>query len=278
MIRSLWLGFLALVVVMNVQASSILYQNMSGPLPPDVTSLQYESNATSEFGEIVGFGSGSFSLSTVTLLFSSAALQANYVGQGDATGFNVAMTLNIWTQGFGDATGTLLGSFSQVVDAPWRPVAGGGCGAGYLGSDNMCHSGIAFTESFNTGGLVVPQAVIWGLQFNTKDYGPHPVGSATPADQLGIGIETSGASTGSDPIPGTAYWQTAVALFYADHGAAGVNVFRQDQGWSPSVGGATFVGSSVAPDVPEPSNFPVFMLGLFLVTFGRWRKKAKLTR
>ncbi len=63
---------------------------------------------------------------------------------------------------------------------------------------------------------------------------------------------------GSDPLPGTAYWNTVDAGNYADGGAAGVGVFRGDRNWSPYTGAIEFDSTAA----PEPGTLALMAAGL----------------
>jgi hypothetical protein len=95
----------------------------------------------------------------------------------------------------------------------------------YAGSDS--------TVAFNFSGTVVPDNIIYGLAYNTTDYGYDPTGVPGPVESLNFALSTLPPTVGSNPLPDTAYWNTSYGPFYADGGAAGVDIFRQDQQWTP---------------------------------------------
>jgi hypothetical protein len=81
--------------------------------------------------------------------------------------------------------------------------------------------------------------VIYGIAYNTSDYGSAPYGDATAChatsagcgyDSLNVGLtdDPTNVSVGSDPNPGTVYWNTTTAANYCDDGAGGTGTFRID--------------------------------------------------
>jgi Putative Ig domain len=101
---------------------------------------------------------------------------------------------------------------------------------------NRCVHGYFTNITFNFGHVVVPNKVIYGIAYNTTDYGYHPYGpsacNATTAgcgyDSLNVGYSTEPfePSVGGDPNPGTAYLYGTYAPFYCDDGVVGT--FRID--------------------------------------------------
>jgi hypothetical protein len=122
--------------------------------------------------------------------------------------------------------------------------------------------------TFDLSGVSVPGQIIYGLAYNTTNWGYDPIGVSGPYESLNFGLSTDPPSVGDNPLPGTAYWNTKTASWYADSGAAGVGVFRQDQNWSPYSGAIEFTSA-----VPEPASVGLFCVGLF--GFGLWGRRRK---
>lgn len=112
--------------------------------------------------------------------------------------------------------------------------------------------------NFNFGTLDLPSTLIYGLAFDTANYGDAPLGVAGPYNSLNFALSSGAPSVGSNPLPDTAYWNTSHAGFYADGGAAGVGTFRQDTGWSSYTGAVEFQASAV----PEPPTLVLLAAGL----------------
>jgi hypothetical protein len=95
----------------------------------------------------------------------------------------------------------------------------------------------------------VPGQLIYGVAFNTNTWGSQPTGQPGPYESLNFGVTTPAPGIGTNPLTGTAYWNTAAASNYTDGGAGGVGTFRPDTGWSYS--GAIGLDASAAPKHPD---------------------------
>jgi len=192
---------------------------------------------------------------------SDWAYESQYEAIGTSAGFNLPLTLNLYDVGAGDTVGSQIAT--QTVDAfiPWRPEPGGSCSDGFTwqASDGSCYNGLAFQVNFDFSGVTVPDSIIYGLAYNTADYGYNPIGTPGPYNSLNFGLADVPPSVGSNPLPDTAYWNTSYAGFYTDGGAGGVGTFRQDTNWSPYSGAITFNAA-----VPEPGS--VISLVVFLAS------------
>jgi hypothetical protein len=134
---------------------------------------------------------------------------------------------------------------------PYRPsqddvnCTGTSAGAWLDPVTGLCKFGKLFTIDFDLGDLTLPNRVIVSAAYNTTTWGYAPIGTqpcdATPEgcpyDSLNVAL-TDGAtnpggtppSTGSDPLPNSAYFNTHTAGLYCDGGTGGVDVFRLDSG------------------------------------------------
>ena len=241
-----------------------IYNNIPSPLPPNLASQAYEATSSYEFGGLIQFAGGSltYSLTSATVAMSDWALLSDWLWEVNGrtittAGFDVPLTLNLYHVGTSDTVGTFIDSDTVTAFIPWRPEPSAGCGTAWRASNGICYNGSLSTVTFDLTGITVPNEVIYGLSFNTTDYGIPPTGVAGPYDSLNFALSANQPSVGSNPLPDTAYWETSYAGFYADGGAGGVGTFRQDTGWTPDSGAIEFTTTT-----PEPASFGLIGLGL----------------
>jgi len=195
------------------------------------------------------------------------------------TTFTEPITLNIYNVGPASAhgpstAGSLIASETQTSAIPYRPseddthCTGSKAGAWYDTQVNppTCFHGLFTSVQFNFGHVALPNSVIYGIAYNTSDWGAAPYGDATachtatdsyvaPAkyddcgyDSLNVASseEPGSPSVGSDSYPGTAYMDVVAEDYavnvYCDGGAAGINVFRIDEPANYPTGNGTTSG------------------------------------
>ena len=281
--RQIRIAALLLVACSSFGAgASSIYSSIPAPLPPNVPSLGFEANASSEFGDLIQFTGTSRSLTQVTVVMSDWALAANYPafpGAGGPT-WNHPLTLNLYTvdnSGPNPAPGTLIATRTQTFAIPWRPVADPTCAnpAQWRAGNGTCYSGLAFPVTFDFTGVTVPSQMIYGLAFNTEHYGYAPIGVAGPYASLNLGLAQAPPTVGVNPFPDTAYWNTTNAANYADGGAGGVGVFRRDTNWTPYSGAVSFniMDPVVGVGAPTLSTFALLLLAAIVPVFamGKFR-------
>jgi hypothetical protein len=260
----------------TASASGItLYDSIPATLPGNLSSLGYQATQTRQFGQAITLagGAGLYDL-TVTVLMSNWAYESTYQAIGTSSGFNVPMTLNLYTDpGSGAAVSSAFATSSVSAAIPWRPEPGsGGCAPPtYRAADGLCYNGSLSAVTFNFGNVNLPANLIYGLAFNTQTWGYNPVGVAGPYNSLNFALNTVAPSVGSDTVPGTVYWDTLTAGWYTDGGAGGVGTFRRDTAWSYTPA-ATFTANVAA--VPEPGTLSLLGLGLVGAAF-KLRRKLK---
>jgi hypothetical protein len=242
-------------------SASTIYDAVPSPLPPNVASLGYEATSTSEFGDNVVFGGTNRRLTTVTVTMSDWALQSDYPGVGTAAGWTHPITLNVYAadhSGPTPAAGSLLATTTRTVTVPWRPAADPTCSGGtaWRASNGSCYNGLAFNVTFDLSSpsVTLPNEVVFGVAYNTEHYGSPPIGAPGPYNSLNVGIPSLDVpTTGSDANPDAIFWNSLAAGFYADDGAGGTGVFRQDTEWAPN-GTVAAQFSASPPVVGPPAN------------------------
>ncbi len=243
--RSASLSIFALALVASAaHAATIGYSNIPAVLNPNYPSLGYQATSTSEFGDRITFGGTERKLSTVTLTMSSWAHSEDY---GFATSYAHNLTLNVYDAGAGNTPGALLATKTASFNILYRPV-------GYT------NNGIAFNVTFDMSSLNVtlPNSVVYGLAFNTANYGANPLGVSGPYNSLNFALNDAaggGITAGSNNDLDDAFWNTSHAPFYTDGGLGGVGTFRRDTNWTPYVPMARF------DLVPTPGSLALLGLG-----------------
>jgi hypothetical protein len=223
--------------------ATTVYDATPSPLPPNVASVGFEATSTSEFGDYVHLFGTARVLNTVTVTMSDWALFSDYSSDvpyaGNPATWSHPITVNVYSHhlGLNGAPDTLLATKTENVTIPWRPAADPTCGTAWKASDGNCYKGIAFNAVFDLSSLSVtlPNDVIVGIAYNTADYGLSPIHAAGPYNSLNVGAPTNGTATvGTDDNADNVFWNTSFAGFYADGGAAGVSIFREDTNWTPN--------------------------------------------
>jgi hypothetical protein len=256
------LGFLGTAIPAGASPTTTVYDSTVSPLPGNLPGLGFEATQTSQFGNQVTLSGAANQLNNVVVTMSSWGCQSGAWGNGYGTAnacvttpgttFSEPITLNVYSVGANNAVGGLLATDTQTFNIPYRPSASNpsglsaqGCsatnGEWYDSTDNSCYNGFAnnITFDFSAQGVVLPSNVIYGVAYNTSDYGAVPYGHSTACyvtaagcgyDSLNVGLnaDPTNVSVGSDPNPGTVYWNTATAADYCDDGAGGTGTFRID--------------------------------------------------
>lgn len=243
---------------------SVVYDAIPAPLPPNVASLGFQATQTAQFGDYVHLAGSDRVLKTVTVTMSDWALYSDYSSDsrysGNSTSWTHPITLNVYSNHLGadGVPDTLLATKTQTVTIPWRPVADPTCpgSTAWRARDGQCYNGLAFNATFDISSpaVTLPNAVIVGVAYNTQSWGAAPIGTPGPYNSLNVGVPTGQtASVGTDDNPDNVFWSTSTPSNYADGGAAGVGVFRQDTNWAPN-GTVAFQITASAPTVGPPTS------------------------
>jgi hypothetical protein len=244
--------------------STILYKSLVAS-PGNLPSIGFEATQAFEFGNQISL-TRSARIATVIVTMSSWACQsgswsAHNCATAPGSKFNEPITLNIYqapatnpstqpdSPGSG-LPGAKIVTVTKTFSIPFRPSAnntkcvGSEAGDWFDSKLGACFAGLAnnITFSLSSLKLTLPQAIVFGIAYNTSDYGAVPYGDATAChataqgcgyDSLNVGLtqDPDNLSKGADPYPGTVYWNTQTAANYCDNGGAGTGTFRFD---SPS--------------------------------------------
>lgn len=228
--------------------SQVIYDSTTTPNPPNLVSEAYEATQTSELGNQITFAPGtSRILSQATITLSSWGCQSGGWTNGCVTTpgstFQEPITLNIYNVNPDNSVGSLITSVTQTFNIPYRPSSDpADCLLNqtqwYSSATGECYNGLATNVTFNIPSVVVPSTIIYGIAYNTSDYGSPPDGDSTDChatpegcgyDSLNVGLTIADQpSIGSDPLPGTVYQNTDYAPYFCDGGLAGTGTFRLD--------------------------------------------------
>jgi len=269
-----------------------IYDSTVEPNPGNLASMSYEASAIAQFGNQISFGGSARVLDNVVVQMSSWGCQqgswSSPIGSAvpnpcltaiPGATFNEPITLNIYSVGpasaYGPSTvGSLIATDTHTFAIPYRPseddvnctTDGLPNGGWYDAALARCFNGFLTSVQFNFGHVTLPDTVIYGIAYNTSDWGSAPYGDASachnatdpyvaPAtyddcgyDSLNVASsqEPSAPSVGSDTYPGTAYLDVVAEDYavnvYCDGGAAGTNAFRIDEPANYPTGNGTTSG------------------------------------
>jgi hypothetical protein len=238
-------GGVLVLALPAVASASTVYNAVPATLAPNYPSQPFQAQQTFEFGDYVHLGGTDRVLTTVTATMSDWALASTPANQAfcttpgncDATGFFWPITVTIYsnhlTNGVPD---TVLATQTVTQHIAWRPE-GPVCPAdstGYVGSDSNCYHGFASNITFDLSSshVTLPNDVIVGFKYNTQSWGASPTGVDGPYNSLNIAIpDNDPVTAGTDDSANKVFWNTITASDYADGGAAGVGIFREDAGF-----------------------------------------------
>ncbi len=224
--------------VLNAQTTPI-YNSIPSPLPPSLTSQNFQAARISEFGNLVKFGGTNRHLTSVTVAMVTWGYFSKYntAGTPNNGSWSHNITLNLYSVNNGNPNvpGTLIQSVTQPFLIPWRPEPSPDCELNLWRASDGCHNGLAFTITFDLSSLQqpLPDQVIFGIAYNTESAGQAPTGIDGPYDDLNVGLNatnTNAVPGASNPLQPQPYMNSSIPGNYADNGALGVNVFRLDAG------------------------------------------------
>jgi hypothetical protein len=248
--------------------TSVIYSSLvASPLPGNLPSEGPEAYAFNEFGNEVSFATGTNrQLTNVVLEMSSWGCVNGHWFSSDCvtpagSTFQEPITLNIYNPPSSlrpNVPGTLIKSVTQTFSIPYRPSTSAKCtnGRWWDSSAKTCYNGLATNVTFNLGGVLVPNTVVYGVVYNTSDIGPAPYGSGAACvsssggcgyDSLNIAfsVDPNNVIVGTDSHRGTVWQNSPYGGQYCDGGTGGLGTFRLD-----SPGGASCWGIGTNPADP----------------------------
>jgi hypothetical protein len=211
-----------------------------------------EAYAFSEFGNEINLAGTARALNSVTVTLSSWACVTGSWNTGDCSTpsgatFSQPITLNIYTPA---DTVNPIATATQTFAVPYRPSASPKCaslgfpGKWYSSGTKTCFNGLADNVTFNFSGVTLPSTVVYGIVFNTRDFGPTPTGVTGPYDSLNIALSTDGDVSAGTSTSDTVWQNSPYGSQYCDGGLDGVGTFRADSGcWAPYVPAVQFKAS-----------------------------------
>ena len=216
--------------------TTIVYDALPAALPPNMASIGFQATQTAEFGDYVHLAGTNRVLKSVTVTMSDWAMSADYPLLPSA-GWAYPITLSLCNVVPGtplNTVGTMLATVTQTFTIPWRPPADPTSpgGTDWKAGNGLYYNGLAFNITFDFGSqnITLPKDLIICVSYNTQSWGAAPTGVSGPYNSLNVGVEGS-TTVGTDDNIDRVFWNTATAAEYADGGAGGVSVFREDTGW-----------------------------------------------
>ncbi len=122
--------------------------------------------------------------------------------------FSEPITLTIYNapSAGGYTPGSLITSMTQTFTIPYRPSASAQCTGSQAGEwfdgPQGCFNGEAYNVTFNVGPpRMLPKTFVYGISYNTSDYGSSPYGDTTAchATQEGCPYDSLNVALSEDP-------------------------------------------------------------------------------
>jgi hypothetical protein len=244
--------------------SNVLYNSLV-PAPGNLPSESFEATQTAQIGNEITLTRSAKAATVVVTMDSWGCQSGSWTNDTCSTTagstFSEPITLNIFkTPATDPATqadtagnglpGPVIASVTKTFAIPYRPSAnntkciGAELGNWFDPKNGECFPGLATNITFNLSSLHVtlPKTFVFGIAYNTSDYGADPYGDSTAChstsegcgyDSLNVGLsyDPDNLNVGANPHSGSLWVNTLYAPYYCDNGAAGTGTFRFD---SPS--------------------------------------------
>jgi hypothetical protein len=231
-------------------AAEVIFDYIPSPLPGNVLSYSYESWGVAEAGDQISFSTnGNQQLDNAKVVVSSWACE---VGTGWApvndepcvtepgSTFEQEITLKIYDP---NDDMSVVATRTRTFDIPFRPSTDPECPATENGQGwgQGCFLGLAHVITFDLTGVIAPDEIVYGVAWNTSDYGYVPKGDGVacaavqfagcPYDLLNLGIEgTAPAAVGTDELADGIWQYSVFGSSYCNGVADDPTVFRVDDG------------------------------------------------
>src|SRR5579862_2703960 len=265
------------VFAATTTSSNVLYNSLV-PSPGNLPSVGFEATQAAQFGNEITLTRSAKAATVVVTMDSWGCQSGSWTDDTCSTTpgskFNEPITLNIFHAPATDPTmqadtpgngvpGALIASVTKTFAIPYRPSAnntkciGDELGNWFDAKRGECFPGLATNITFNLSSLNVtlPKTFVFGIAYNTSDYGANPYGDNTAChstsegcgyDSLNVGLsqDPDNLNKGSNPYPGYVWWNTLTAANYCDSGAAGTGSFRIDSPSTPACWGVYHAGTA----------------------------------
>jgi len=252
-----------LVMVSSMASAEVIFDTIPNPDPTAMASWGYQACSISELGDYVRFAGTERGLDVVRAgMVSWAEIDVDYTSSGaaytdpdpalamDENGWQQKLTFNIYSvdlSGSVPTTGSLIATKTQTFTMPWAPGDG-------------THPYSAVTFDFSADEITLPDEVIFGLAFDTRNYGANPTGYIGPYCSLNFGAFDDSPFIGTDVDPTTGFVSSTWDVM------AGTGILGQ---FSQSDGGGDF-SAGYRPSVefsvvPEPATMCLLGLGGLLL-------------
>jgi hypothetical protein len=195
------------------QLGATVYDSTIAPLPGNTYSFGYEATGTYEFGNEITPVASTSPLDTVVVDMSSWACQSGSGATCSTTPgatFSVPITFDIFNPA--SPTAAAIATDTQTFNIPYRPSSGtcpSDTTAWLDATTNTCNHGLLtpITFNFSSQDFVLPSTLVYGIEFNTTDYGTPKTNVPGPYDSLNVGLSTepTNVTVGQDTAPGNVF-------------------------------------------------------------------------
>ena len=221
--------------------SKVLYNSLV-PAPGNLPSIGFEATQAAQFGNEITL-TRSAKVATVVVTMDSWGCQtrtgtANTCVTSPGSTFSEPITLNIFQAPASNPTtqadsvgnglpGPTIVSVTKTFAIPYRPSAnntkciGDEAGNWFDPKNGECFPGLATNITFNLSSLKVtlPKTFVFGIAYNTSDYGAAPYGDNTACYattegcgyyflNVGLSSDPDNLNVGSNPYPGYVWWNS----------------------------------------------------------------------